>query len=319
MSNDLTNKLKIESKHYARFQRALRLYLANQSKLEAKYDKDLRPAALNELLDTLPREEKYDYAIARIEQNIRFTPKFYLEWIDIKNKKQANFIENSFELLLKRDGFELMRGIKIKSFRDLMIANLDTLTAEVSQKNTILMIIRVIWRRFETFERKLYAWLSDENSGSLDEKRKYATTYIKNNHPRFYRKSMDVETNWAERFVNSTIKIHNTTKDLFKSIDTSYRRRTKRKRSTTREPQLNIQVPPELKSHIKNYAESAKTTEKDFVINAIIYYIENKFGNIHVESKKNSLLEEKFGNYKEITKDIDFKAIDGSFSKMRNK
>lgn len=317
MRNELTEALPIESKHYARFQRALRLHLANHSKLKPEYDKDLRPAALNELLGTLPRDEAHDYVIDRIALNISFTPKFYLEWVDIKNTIQIKFIESLFEAQLRRSGIELIRGIKTKSFRDLMIANLDLLKMEVMHKNEILETTRAIWRRLEAFKRKFYNWISDESLGSPAEKRAYATTYIKNNYPEFYKRSLNSAANWAENFVNSTMKIHYTNNDLFKYIDAGYRNATKRKRSTKKETQLNVQVTPEMKEDIKFYAKSAKITEKDFVTTAIIYYIVHEFDPMYIESKRKLTPEEMGRRYKEITKDLDFKALEEIFSKMR--
>lgn len=277
----------------ARFCRALRVALITAEHISPiGNEKRSNEELLTYLTEGIARQDECLIKVATcINDNIIGGGCINFEWVERDNSRQVEFVITLLKYFFSSVRKKYCNNIKAESLQHIILANLDNIPIDTSWKITIGPYAKKLWNRTIIFERTFYKWLKDSRTGSKDSKFQYTVRFINRYYPKYQTmeyKSIDEE---IKKFVNAIYKIHLTTEDLFGDIKSSYSNTKKRKTSTEKEPQLNIQVSHATKLELKNFIKRKKgtiyeETQSEFVERAILQLIHDE----HLTLEKTSFL-----------------------------
>ncbi len=279
--------LKIPKGQEDRFYRALRVALLSREHIPVPRG----PISNEELHAYLDDRLKNDDDTIRdcvivIMENINSGQNINFEWIENDDFRQKDFAIQSLTRFFRSKKMGFLRNIGERNIQKVITANLDNLPLDTTDKIFIGIHTKKLWERVNIFERAFYKWLKERRTGGKIPKFEYSVRYVNRTYPQFRIRSFESNDEGIEKFAQAIFRIHLITEDLFGDIKTSYSGTSKRKKSTQKSPQLNVQVSHKTKEQLDKFLENKKETgdketQNSFVERAIITLMRQEEGKIH--------------------------------------
>jgi len=284
----MSMSLKIPKGQEDRFYRALRVALLSKDYIRASSSEPISHETLHAYLDErlAHDDDSLRESVIVILENINSGQLINFEWIENDNFRQKDFAIQSLTNFFRKGKKGFFLGIGEQNIQKIITANLDNLPLDTIDKISIGIHTRKLWERVNIFERSFYKWLKERRTGGKLQKFEYSIRYVNRIYPQYRIRNFESNDEGIEKFTQAIFRIHLITEDLFGEIKASYSGTNKRKTSTQKSPQLNIQVSHETKKQLKKFLEDRKETaneetQNSFVERAIINLMRQEEGKIN--------------------------------------
>lgn len=266
-----------------RFYRALRVALLSREHIRASPSESISNEKLHAYLDDrlAHDDDSLRESVIVILENINSSQLINFEWIENDNFRQRDFAIQSLTSFFRKEKKGFFLEVGEQNIQKIITANLDNLPIDTIDKIYIGIRTRKLWERVNIFERAFYKWLKERRTGGKIQKFDYSVRYVNRMYPQYRIRSFDSNDEGIEKFAQAIFRIHLITEDLFGEIKTSYSDTNKRKRSTQKSPQLNIQVSHQTNNQLKEFLEKRKgtidqETQNSFVERAILELMQSE-------------------------------------------
>jgi len=267
--------LKIPEGQEDRFYRALRVALLSREHIRASPSESISNEKLHAYIDDrlAHDDDSLRESVIVILENINSSQLINFEWIENDNFRQRDFAIQSLTSFFRKEKKGFFLEVGEQNIQKIITANLDNLPIDTIDKIYIGIRTRKLWERVNIFERAFYKWLKERRTGGKIQKFDYSVRYVNRDEG-------------IEKFAQAIFRIHLITEDLFGDIKTSYSGTNKRKKSTQKSPQLNVQVSHKTKEQLDKFLENKeeigdKETQNSFVERAIINLMREEEGEIY--------------------------------------
>jgi len=280
--------LKIPEGQEDRFYRALRVALLSREHIRASPSESISNEKLHAYIDDrlAHDDDSLRESVIVILENINSSQLINFEWIENDNFRQRDFAIQSLTSFFRKEKKGFFLEVGEQNIQKIITANLDNLPIDTIDKIYIGIRTRKLWERVNIFERAFYKWLKERRTGGKIQKFDYSVRYVNRMYPQYRIRSFDSNDEGIEKFAQAIFRIHLITEDLFGDIKTSYSGTNKRKKSTQKSPQLNVQVSHKTKEQLDKFLENKeeigdKETQNSFVERAIINLMREEEGEIY--------------------------------------